>query len=75
MAPHLVLTGCIEAMKTALSSGHHVVALAYKRCIRKHLDHGVYANQSHTTYLCAGCGHKWDITPQVQGNPLAALGC
>ena len=38
VAPHLVLTGCIEAMKTALSSGHPVVALACKRCSRQHLD-------------------------------------
>ena len=31
LAPHLVLTGCIEVMKTALSSGYPVVALASKR--------------------------------------------
>ena len=75
VVPHLVLTGCIEAMKIALSSGHPVVALACKRCSRQYLDHGEYANWRHTTHLYAGCGHKWDVTPQVQGNPLAVLGC
>ena len=75
VVPHLVLTDCMGAIKTALSSGHPVVALACKRCSRQHLDHGEYANQRHTTHLCAGFGHKWDVTPQVQGNPLAALGC
>ena len=31
VAPHLVLTGYIKAMKTAFSSGHPVVALACTR--------------------------------------------
>ena len=39
VAPHLVLTGYIEAMKTALSSGHPVVALACKKCRKQQLDH------------------------------------
>ena len=60
-------------MKTALSSSCLVVALAYKRCSRQHLDCGVYANQRHTTHLYASCGHKWYVI--LQGIPLAALGC
>ena len=75
VVPHLVLTGCIKVMKTALSSGHLVVALAFKRCSSQHLDHGEYANLRYNTNFSAGHGKKWDITPQVQGNPLAALGC
>ena len=75
VAPHLVLAGCIEAMKTALSSYHTMVALAYKRCSRQHLDSVYYAYQRHNTHLCAGYGHRWDVAPQVQGNPLTALGC
>ena len=58
VVPHLVLTDCMEAMKTALSSGHQVVALACKRCSRQYLDHGEYANWRHTIYLCANCSHK-----------------
>ena len=34
VAPHLVLTGFIEIIKTALSSSHPVVTLACKRCSR-----------------------------------------
>ena len=63
--PHLVLTDSIEAIKTALFSGHPVVALACKRCSRQQLDHGKYANWRHATHLCAGCGYKWDAAPQV----------
>ena len=44
VAPHLVLTGCMEAMKTVLSSCGPLVALALKRCSRQHLDHGEYAH-------------------------------
>ena len=73
--PHLVLTGCIEAMKTALFYSYLVVAVAYKRYNRQYLDHGEYTTQRHTTHLYPGCGYKWDVTPQVQDNPLAALGC
>ena len=72
---HLILIGCIEAIKIYLSSGHPVIALACKRYSRKHLDYREYANLRHTTHFCAGCGRNWYITLQVQGNPLAALGC
>ena len=58
VAPHLVLTGCIEAMETVLYSSHPVVALDCKRCSRQYLDHGEYVYQRHTIYLCAGCGNK-----------------
>ena len=75
VAPHLVLIDCIEAIKTALSSGHPVVALDCKRCSRQHLTMESMPTRRHTIHLCAGCGHKWDVTPQVQGNPLAALRC
>ena len=75
VAPHLVLTDCMEAMKTAMSSGRPVVALAYKRCGRQHLEHGEYANWRHNTHLRAGCSHKWDVAPQVQCNPLSVLRC
>ena len=44
VVPHLALTGFMEAMKTALSFRHPVVALACKRCSRQHLDHIEYAN-------------------------------
>ena len=64
-APHLVLAGFIEAMKTALSSGRPVVALDCKRCSSQYLSHGWYANWRHATHLCAGYGHKWDVAPQV----------
>ena len=40
IACHLVFTGCIEEIKTALSSGHPVVALACKRHRRQCVDHG-----------------------------------
>ena len=43
VAPHLVLTNCMGAIKTALPFGHSVVALACKRCSRQYLDHGEYA--------------------------------
>ena len=75
VVPHLFLTGCIEIMKIGLSSGHLVMALAFKRCSRQQVDHEEYRNQRHTTHLYTGCSHKWDFTSQVQGNPLAALGC
>ena len=73
--PHLVLTDCIEATKSPLSSGHPVVALAFKTCSRQHLDLEEYAQQRHTIHLCAGCGHKRDVALQVQAKPLAAVGC
>ena len=38
VAPYLVLAGCIEVMKTALSYGHPVVALACKRYSRQYLE-------------------------------------
>ena len=41
VAPNLVLTGCIEAIKTALSSAHPVVALRFSR---QYLDHREYDN-------------------------------
>ena len=75
MAPHLFLAGCIEVFKTELFSGRPMDALACKRCSKQHLDSGKYANQRHTIHFCAGCGYNWDVTLQVQGNPLAALGC
>ena len=65
VVPHLVLTGYIEAMKTALYSGHPVVALACKMCSKQDLDHGEYVNGRHTTHLNAGCNHKWVVAPQV----------
>ena len=40
VAPHLVITCCIKAIKTALSSGHLVAALDSKRRSRQHLYHG-----------------------------------
>ena len=40
VAPHLVLTNCMEAMKIALSSGYPVVALACKKSSRQYLDQG-----------------------------------
>ena len=52
-----------------------MVNLAYKRCNRQHLDLGEYAIWRNTTHLYAGCGNKWDVSPQVQGNPLAELSC
>ena len=45
VVPHLVLMGCIQAIKTALSSGHAVVVLACKIYSRQYLDHAEYANQ------------------------------
>ena len=63
VAPHLDLSGCIDSINTALSSGCPVVGLACKRYSRQHLDSGEYANQRHTTHLCAGCGHKLDVSP------------
>ena len=75
VVPHLILTGGIEVMKTSLYYNHPVVALACKRCSRQYLDHGEYANQMRTTYLCDGCSQKWDVARQVQDNPLAALSC
>ena len=75
VVPYLVLAGCIKVMKTVLLSGRPVVALACKRCSRQYLDSGEYANWRHTTPLCIGCSHKRDVASQVQGNPLAALGC
>ena len=75
MARYLVLTGCIEAMKTALSSGSEVVTLACKRCSRQYLDHGECANLRHAVHLYAGCGHNWDVEPQVQVNSVVALEC
>ena len=75
VAPHLVLADYTEVMKTALSSGHPMVALACKRCSRQYLDSEQYANWRHTKYLCASCGHKWDVASKVQGNPLTALAC
>ena len=63
VGPHLVLTGCIEAIKIALSSGCPMVAMACKRCSRKYLDHKNYAIWKHTTHLYAGCGHKWNVAP------------
>ena len=73
VASHLVLTDSIEVVKTALSSGRPVVALAYKKCSRQKLDHREYANWRLAIDLCAACGFKWDVTPQVQANPLFAL--
>ena len=61
VAPHLVLTDYIEAMKSALSSSHPVVAMACKKFSRQHLDHREYANWKHITHLSAGCGYKSDI--------------
>ena len=63
VAPHLVLTGCIEAMKTALTFGHPVVALACNRYSRQHWDHKQYTNLRHATHLHASCGDKWDVAP------------
>ena len=63
VAPHLVLIGCIEVIKTDLSSGKSVVALTCKRCSRQHLDHEEYAHQRNTIHLYTGYSHKWDITP------------
>ena len=37
VVPHLFLTGCIKAMKTAFSSGCPVDALACKKCSRQYL--------------------------------------
>ena len=51
VAPHLVLTGCIEIMKTSLSSSPPGVALAYNICSRQHLDHRKYAHQRYATHL------------------------
>ena len=75
MAPHLVLAGCIEAIKKVLSSGHSVVALACKRHSRQYLDLVENINWRHSIHLCAGYIHKWDAAPKVQGNLLVALGC
>ena len=44
VALHLVLTDCIEAMKTAFSYCCPVVALACKSRSSQHLDQGEYAN-------------------------------
>ena len=52
VAPHLVLTGCIEEIKTALSSGHPVVALACKRHRRQCFDYGEYTNWIYHTLVC-----------------------
>ena len=38
VVPQLVLVGCIEAMKTTLSSGCPMVAVACKRHRRQHLE-------------------------------------
>ena len=73
MAPHLVLVDYIEVMKSSLSSVHPVVALAYRRCSRQHLDFREYAKWRYTIHLHAGYGHKWGVAPQVLG--LAVLRC
>ena len=72
--PHLFLTDCVEAIKSSLSSGNPMVALACRRCSRQYLDLVDYSNQRDSTHLCIGCDHKLDVAQQIQGNPLAALG-
>ena len=56
--PHLDLTDYVEALKTPLSFGYLVVALACKRYSRKHLNLQEYANWRDTIHLYGGCGHK-----------------
>ena len=34
----------------------------------------MHAVRKHTQHLCEACAHKWVVSPQVQGNPLAGLG-
>ena len=63
VAPFLMLEDCFEAMKSSLSSGRPMVALARKRCNGQYLDLGEYASQRYTIYLWAGCGYKWDLAP------------
>ena len=53
---HLILAGCIEAMKTGLSTVYTVVALDCKRYSKQYLDHRKYVNWKHTTHLGACCG-------------------
>ena len=75
VVPHLVLADCFESMKFLLSLSCPVVALAYKSCNRQQLDLREFAIWRHTTHLCAGYSNKWNVSPQVQGNSVAALGC
>ena len=62
VAPHLVLTGSMEAVKIALSSGFPVVSLDCKRYGRQYLDHRDNANWRHAIHFCASCGYKQDFT-------------
>ena len=68
------MADCIEAIKSSLSAGCSLVALACKRRNKQYLDLREYANQRYTSHLCANCGHKLDVAPQVQGNSLATFG-
>ena len=43
VAPYFILTNCIEAIKSSLSSSHPVVALACKMCNKQYLDLEDYA--------------------------------
>ena len=74
MVTHFALADYVEVTRLSLSSVRQVVALACKRCNRQYFGLREYANQRHTTHLCASCGHKWDVVPQIKGNLLAALG-
>ena len=55
---------CVDTMKISLSSGHiqWLLWLA-KGAAGNTWTLEEYANWRHTTHLCAGCGHKWDVAP------------
>ena len=73
VAPQFVLAECIVAIKSSLTSGYPVVALACKRCSKQYSNFGENAKWRHTIDLYAGCGHKWDLASQVQNSHSAAL--
>ena len=73
---HLVLIGCIKAIKIALSSDHLVVGSnSFQEVQQTIIGLRRVCLPQHSIYLLAGYGHKWDLESQVQAYPLAATGC
>ena len=76
VAPHLVLTGWYKSKEDSFVC----LAIQWLRWLARGAagnswTQGEYANWRHTTHLCSGYSHKWVVTLQVLGNPLAALRC
>ena len=63
---------CIEAMVEAGELGLECRAISCPNCRLPHLDEGEWL-KPHQRHLCRGCGHKWERTPKVVGNPLATV--